>query len=39
LVNENNAAYEFAYDDSDRMIKEKRIDNLTRRLAITPVGT
>jgi YD repeat-containing protein len=31
LVNENNAAYQFAYDASDRLIEEKRIDNLTRR--------
>jgi RHS repeat-associated protein len=31
LVNENNAAYEFAYDASDRLVEEKRIDNLTRR--------
>ncbi|MBD8708745.1 RHS domain-containing protein [Pseudomonas sp. CFBP 13711] len=33
LVNENNAAYEFAYDASDRLIEEKRIDNLTRRFS------
>jgi len=33
LVNENNAAYEFAYDVSDRLIEEKRIDNLTRRFS------
>jgi RHS repeat-associated protein len=31
LVNENNAAYEIAYDASDRLVEEKRIDNLTRR--------
>jgi len=33
LVNENNAAYQFAYDASDRLIEEKRIDNLTRRFS------
>nr|WP_268796877.1 RHS repeat-associated core domain-containing protein [Pseudomonas sp. BSw22131] len=33
LVNENNAAYRFAYDASDRLIEEQRIDNLTRRFA------
>ncbi|SEK57365.1 RHS repeat-associated core domain-containing protein [Pseudomonas agarici] len=33
LVNENNAAYRFSYDASDRLIEEKRIDNLTRRFA------
>ncbi|MEX6664250.1 RHS repeat-associated core domain-containing protein [Pseudomonas sp. W2-17] len=33
LVNENNASYEFAYDASDRLIEEKRIDNLTRRFS------
>jgi RHS repeat-associated protein len=32
-INENNAAYEFAYDASDRLIEEKRIDNLTRRFS------
>ncbi|WP_205901216.1 DUF6531 domain-containing protein, partial [Pseudomonas viridiflava] len=31
LVNENNASYRFAYDASDRLIEEQRIDNLTRR--------
>jgi RHS repeat-associated protein len=31
LINENNAAYQFAYDACDRLIEEKRIDNLTRR--------
>uniref|UniRef100_UPI0021D9D696 DUF6531 domain-containing protein n=1 Tax=Pseudomonas sp. RIT-PI-S TaxID=3035295 RepID=UPI0021D9D696 len=31
LVNENNAAYQFGYDASDRLIEEKRIDQLTRR--------
>jgi YD repeat-containing protein len=33
LVNENNAAYQFAYDASDRLVEEKRIDNLTRRFS------
>jgi len=33
LVNENNAAYQFAYDASDRLTEEKRIDNLTRRFS------
>jgi RHS repeat-associated protein len=33
LINENNAAYQFAYDASDRLIEEKRIDNLTRRFS------
>ncbi len=33
LVNENNAAYQFAYDASDRLIEEKRIDNLTRQFS------
>jgi YD repeat-containing protein len=33
LVNENNAAYQFAYDTSDRLIEEKRIDNLTRQFS------
>nr|WP_256658686.1 RHS repeat-associated core domain-containing protein [Pseudomonas sp. LP_7_YM] len=33
LVNENNAAYQFVYDASDRVIEEKRIDNLTRRFS------
>jgi RHS repeat-associated protein len=33
LVNENNAAYQFAYDASDRLIEEKRIDHLTRRFS------
>ena len=32
-INENNAAYEFAYDASDRLTEEKRIDNLTRRFS------
>ncbi|WDY60294.1 RHS repeat-associated core domain-containing protein [Pseudomonas sp. PSKL.D1] len=30
LVNENNAAYRFAYDASDRLSEEMRVDNLTR---------
>nr|WP_268801155.1 hypothetical protein [Pseudomonas sp. BSw22131] len=38
LVNENNAAYRFAYDASDRLIEEQRIDNLTRRFAYTVGG-
>ena len=33
LVNENNAAYQFAYDASDRLVEEKRIDNLTRQFS------
>ncbi len=33
LINENNAAYQFAYDACDRLIEEKRIDNLTRRFS------
>ncbi|EGH19455.1 YD repeat-containing protein, partial [Pseudomonas savastanoi pv. glycinea str. race 4] len=28
LTNENDATYRFAYDDADRLIEEKRIDNL-----------
>ncbi len=31
LVNENVVPYKFAYDDSDRLIEEIRVDNLTRR--------
>ncbi|QCY13047.1 RHS repeat-associated core domain-containing protein [Pseudomonas sp. MPC6] len=38
LVNENNAAYRFAYDASDRLIEEQRIDNLTRRFAFNVGG-
>jgi RHS repeat-associated protein len=38
LVNENNAAYQFAYDASDRLIEEKRIDNLTRRFSYNVGG-
>ncbi|MET4715891.1 YD repeat-containing protein, partial [Pseudomonas sp. PvP125] len=38
LVNENNAAYQFAYDASDRLIEEKRIDNLTRRFSYSIGG-
>ncbi len=38
LVNENNAAYRFAYDASDRLIEEQRIDNLTRRFAYNVGG-
>ncbi len=38
LVNENNAAYEFAYDASNRLIEEKRIDNLTRRFSYNQGG-
>ncbi len=30
LVNENNATYSFAYDVSDRLSEEVRVDNLTR---------
>ncbi len=33
LINENDATYTFAYDDSDRLIEEKRIDQLTRRFS------
>ncbi|MFA0965871.1 RHS repeat-associated core domain-containing protein [Pseudomonas amygdali] len=33
LSNENDATYTFAYDDSDRLIEEKRIDQLTRRFS------
>ena len=33
LINENNAAYRFGYDTSDRLIEEQRIDNLTRRFS------
>ncbi|KRA97220.1 hypothetical protein ASD91_27840 [Pseudomonas sp. Root68] len=33
LINENNATYQFAYDACDRLIEEKRIDNLTRRFS------
>nr|WP_244159647.1 hypothetical protein [Pseudomonas agarici] len=33
MVNENTAAYQFVYDASDRMIEEKRTDNLTRRFS------
>ncbi|RMS64033.1 hypothetical protein ALP63_04400, partial [Pseudomonas syringae pv. aceris] len=33
LVNENNATYNFVYDNADRLIEEKRIDNLTRRFS------
>ncbi|MBX6438855.1 DUF6531 domain-containing protein, partial [Pseudomonas syringae group genomosp. 3] len=33
LTNENDATYNFAYDNSDRLIEEKRIDNLTRRFS------
>ncbi|KHL71236.1 hypothetical protein PpSQ1_27300, partial [Pseudomonas putida] len=28
LVNENSSAYRFAYDASDRLIEEVRVDNL-----------
>ena len=38
LANENNASYEFAYDASDRLIEEKRIDNLTRRFSYNHGG-
>ena len=38
LVNENNAAYQFAYDASNRLIEEKRIDNLTRRFSYNVGG-
>jgi YD repeat-containing protein len=38
LVNENNAAYQFAYDASDRLLEEKRIDNLTRRFSYNTGG-
>ncbi|QKZ02404.1 RHS repeat-associated core domain-containing protein [Pseudomonas eucalypticola] len=38
LVNENNAAYQFAYDASDRLIEERRIDNLTRRFSYSQGG-
>ncbi|KPY03602.1 YD repeat-containing protein, partial [Pseudomonas coronafaciens pv. oryzae] len=31
LTNENDATYTFAYDSADRLIEEKRIDQLTRR--------
>ncbi|KPW33203.1 Rhs family protein, partial [Pseudomonas syringae pv. apii] len=33
LTNENDATYTFAYDHSDRLIEEKRIDQLTRRFS------
>jgi YD repeat-containing protein len=33
LINENNAAYQFTYDASDRLIEEQRIDHLTRRFS------
>ncbi|AVB18210.1 MULTISPECIES: RHS repeat-associated core domain-containing protein [Pseudomonas syringae group] len=33
LTNENDATYTFAYDNSDRLIEEKRIDQLTRRFS------
>ncbi|EGH49441.1 RHS family protein, partial [Pseudomonas syringae pv. pisi str. 1704B] len=31
--NEKNATYNFVYDNADRLIEEKRIDNLTRRFS------
>jgi YD repeat-containing protein len=38
LVNENDAAYRFAYDASDRLCEEVRVDNLTRRFAYNAGG-
>ncbi|MBA1245047.1 RHS repeat-associated core domain-containing protein [Pseudomonas japonica] len=38
LINENNAAYRFCYDASDRLIEEQRIDRLTRRFRYTLGG-
>ncbi|GLO02511.1 RHS repeat-associated core domain-containing protein [Pseudomonas putida] len=38
LVNENSAAYCFAYDASDRLSEEVRVDNLTRRFSYDAGG-
>ncbi len=38
LVNENNATYSFAYDASDRLSEEVRVDNLTRRFSCNVGG-
>ncbi|MGF6393561.1 RHS repeat-associated core domain-containing protein [Pseudomonas plecoglossicida] len=38
LVNENSATYSFAYDASDRLIEEVRVDNLTRRFSYNDGG-
>ncbi|SUD78349.1 YD repeat-containing protein [Pseudomonas putida] len=38
LVNENSATYSFAYDASDRLSEEVRVDNLTRRFSYNVGG-
>ena len=38
MVNENSAAYRFAYDASDRLSEEVRVDNLTRRFSYDAGG-